>query len=109
MDIDECALLIYEIVNDKEEHEYFVVPEMKRNIILVRDWLKQFVVGMYCDLGCIQIGKSYVKMEEGMHISSLARLTVNTIMRPLPGKFCVCIAKRNKQLLNSNFNQAIPA
>ena len=45
---------------------------MNRNIILGRDWLKHFGVHMYYDLGCIKIGKSYVKMEEDIHISLLA-------------------------------------
>ena len=58
----------------KQEHEFFVVPEMNRNIILGRGLLKQFGVCMYYDLGCIRIGKSYFKMEEDAHISSLARL-----------------------------------
>ena len=76
IDIDGCASLRHEIGREKQEHEFFVVPEMNRNIILGRDWLKQFGVHMYYGLGCIRIGKSYVKMEEDIHISSLARLTV---------------------------------
>ena len=48
---------------------------MNRNILLGRDWLKQFGVYMSYDLGCIRTGKSYAKMEEDIHISSLATLT----------------------------------
>ena len=77
---------------------------MNRNIILDRDWLKQFDVCMYYDLDCIRIGKSYVKMEEDIHISSLARLKAHTIIRLQTGKFCLCIAKGNEQLLNSKFH-----
>ena len=52
-------------------------------MILGRDWLKQFGdICMYCDLGCIRIGKSYVKIEKDIHISSLARLTTDTLIRP---------------------------
>ena len=63
---------------------------------------------MYYDLGCIRISKYYVKMEEDIHISSLARLTAHTIIRPQTRKFCLCIAKGKKQLLNSKFHQVIP-
>ena len=63
---------------------------------------------MYYDLDCIRICKSYVKMEEDLHISLLARLTTQTVIRPQTGKFCLCIAKGNKQLLNSKFQQVIP-
>ena len=61
--------------------KFFVVPEMNRNI-LGRDRFKQFGVNMYYDLGFIRTGKSYVKMEEDTHISSLARLTTHTVIRP---------------------------
>ena len=56
---------------------------------------------MYYDFGCIKIGKSYVKLEEDIHISSLARLTEHTVIRTQTGKFSLCIFKGNKQLLNS--------
>ena len=81
---------------------------MNRNIILGRDWLQQFGVFMYYDLGCIRIGKLQDKMEEVIHISSLARLTVHTIIRPQTGKCCLYIAKGKQQLLNSKFHQVIP-
>ena len=73
-----------------------------------RDWLKQFGVCMYYDLGCIRIGKSYVKMEEDTHIYSLATLAAHMIIRPQTGKFFLCIAKGNKQVLNSKIHQVIP-
>ena len=81
---------------------------MNRNIILGRDWLNQFGVHIYYDLGCIRIGKSYVKMEEDIHISSLARFTAHIIIAPQTGKFCLCKAKGNEQLLNYKFHQVIP-
>ena len=84
------------ISREKQEHLFFVVPETNRNIILGRNWLKQFGVYMYYDLGCIRIGKLYVKMEEDIHIFSLARLTALTIIRLQTGMFCLCIAKGNE-------------
>ena len=75
MDVDGCASLKYEICREKQEHEFFVVPDMNRNIILGREWLKHLCVCMYYDLGGTSIGKYYVKMEGDIHISSLARIT----------------------------------
>ena len=86
-EVNGCALLKCEIGRQKQEHEFFVVPEMNRNIILAGDWSKQFDAHMYFDLGCIRIGKSYVKMEEDIPISSLARLTAHTVIRQQTGKF----------------------
>ena len=61
IDIDRCVSLKYEIGREKNKNMYSLVPERNKNIILVRDWLKQFGVSMYYELGCIRIGKSDVK------------------------------------------------
>ena len=50
IDVDGCTLLKYEIDRENEEHEFSVVPEINKNIILGRDWLKQFSVSMYYDI-----------------------------------------------------------
>ena len=107
IDVDGCASLKYEIGREKQKYEFFVVLEMNKNTVLGRDWLMQFDVCIYYDLGCIRIDKSYIKMEEDIHISSLGRPTVHTIIRLKTGKFCLCIAKGNEQLLNSKFHQVI--
>ena len=81
---------------EKQEHEFFTVPQMNRNIILGRDWLMQFRMCMYYYLGHIRVGKSYIKLEEDLHTSSIARLTTETIMKPQSGKVCLCRVKGNK-------------
>ena len=98
IDVNGCIQLKYQIGREKQEHEFFV---MNRNIILGRDWLKQFGVHMYYDLGCIRVGKSYVKMEEDIHISSLIRLKHKTVIKPQTGKLCWGRVKGNIQLLKS--------
>ena len=108
IDVDGCASLRYDIGREKQEHAFFVVSEMKGNIIFGSDWLKQFGVHMYYDLGSIRIGKSHVKMEEDIHTSSLARLTAHTIIRLQTRKFCLCISKGNDQWLISKFHHIIP-
>ena len=35
IDVDGCTLIEYEIGREKQEHEFFIVPQMNRNIILV--------------------------------------------------------------------------
>ena len=108
-DVDGCALIEYEIGKEKQEHEFFIVPQMNRNITLGRDWLKQFGVHMYYGLRCIRVGKSYIKLEGDLHISSIARLTTETIIKPQSGKVCLCRVKGNKQVLNSKLHQVIVA
>ena len=35
IDVDGCAIMEYEIGKEKQEHDFFIVPQMNRNIILV--------------------------------------------------------------------------
>ena len=83
-------MLKYDIGKEKQEHEFFIVPQMNRNIILGRDWLKQFGVHMYYDLGYIRVGKSYIKLEEDLHISSIVELATKTQVKPQNAMF-VCV------------------
>ena len=64
---------------------------------------------MNYDLGCIRVEKSYIKLEEDLCISSIARLTTETIIKPQPGKVCLCRVKGNEQVLNSKLYQVIAA
>ena len=64
---------------------------------------------MYYDLGCIRVGKLYIKLEEDLHISSIARLTTETIIKSQSGKVCLCRVKGNEQVLNSKLHHIIAA
>ena len=64
---------------------------------------------MYYDLGYIRIGKYYTKLEENLHISSIARLTTETIIKPQSGKVCLCRMKGNEQVFNSKLHRVIAA
>ena len=99
IDVDGWTSIEYEIGKEKQKYEFFIVPQMNRNIILGRDWLKQFGVCMYYDLECIRVGKSYIKLEDDLYISSIARLTTKSIIKPQSGKFCLCRVKGNEQVL----------
>ena len=81
---------------------------MNRNIILGRAWLKQFGVCMYYDLGCIRVGKSDVKLEKELHISSIVRLATKTQIKSQTAKFCMCKVKGNKQAIHNRLHQVIP-
>ena len=43
------------------------------------------------------------------HISSIARLTTETIIKPQIGKVCLCRLKGNEYVLNSKWHQVIAA
>ena len=62
---------------------------------------------MYYDLGYIQVGKSYMKMEGNNHISSLVRLGTETIIKPQTGKPCWDRIKSNSQLSKTKLHQVM--
>ena len=64
---------------------------------------------IYYDLGCIRVGKLYIKLEEVLHISSIARLTTETMIKPQSRKVCLCKVKGNEQVLNSKLHEVIAA
>ena len=99
--------LKYEIGREKREHEFFVVSEMNRNIILGCDCVRHFGVQMYYDLGCIRVGKSYIKMEEDIHVSSIARAVSEIKTAPHMGKMLMCRAKGNPRVFKLRLHQFI--
>ena len=53
---------------------FCVTDGLNRNFILGMDWLKERGVRIYFDLGMLSTGKTYVKLQEDCHISSILRL-----------------------------------
>ena len=72
--IDGCVNLTFLVKGLTLKHTFVVVNDMNRNLILGRDWLKQNGVRMYFDLGLLRIDKTYVQLQEDIHISSVVRL-----------------------------------
>ena len=64
---------------------------------------------MYYGLRYIRVDKSYIRFEEDLHISSIAGLATETIIKPKSGKGCLCIVKGDEQLLNSKLPQILAA
>ena len=64
---------------------------------------------MYYDLGCSRVGKSYITLEEDLHISFISRLTTETIIKLQSGKVCLCRVKGNEQVLISKLHHVIAA
>ena len=62
------------------QHMFYVIKNMRRNLILGTDWLCQHGVRIYYDLGCMKIEKKkYVNFEEDIHVLSVSRIQYNTV------------------------------
>ena len=88
------------IKNVKMTHVFFVVSDMNRNVILGRDWLIKNGVRLYFDLGMLRVGDVYAQLEEDIHISSILRLSKDTIFKPQTSNICHVKLKKNFQLSN---------
>ena len=53
----------------KLEHNFYVVSNMNRNLILGQDWLMKNGVRLYYDLGCLRVKDTYVPLVEDCHIA----------------------------------------
>ena len=88
--------------------KFYVTDGLNRNFILGRDWLKQFGVRMYFDLGMLRIGRTYVKFEEDCHIASILRLNRKIIMKPQSVMMCHVRLNQGFQLPNSKVIEITP-
>ena len=82
LDVKGSVDLNVEIGGSKYIQKFYVVTNINRNVILGRDFLTTYGVRLYFDLGCLRIGKSYVALEQDIHISSLERLAKRTRLKP---------------------------
>lgn len=69
-------------------HNIYVTEELNRCVILGREWLRMNRVRIYFDLGCLRIGKTYVKLQEDIHISSLVRINKKLMIKPQTAVVC---------------------
>ena len=96
MKIDGCINLKFTIGGIEMQHMFYVVKDMSRNLILGTDWLRQHGVRIYYDLGCMRIeNKRYVNLEEDIHVSSVARIKYNTVLKPHSATICYAKVRPN--------------
>ena len=77
-------------------------------MILGREWLKQNGVRLYFDLGYLRIDKTYVRLEEDIHISSLLRLYQKTILKPQSVTVCSVKLNQGFDVANADLLEILP-
>ena len=82
LQIDGLANLRVRIGAQTNTHDFFVVKNLNRNIILGRDWLKQNRARIYFDLGALRINEEYIAFEEDKHIPLIVRLDKPVVLKP---------------------------
>lgn len=76
------------------EQRFLITDGLNRNFILGRDFLKKYGVRLYFDLGMMRVGRTYVQLEDDIHISAIIRLKKKTVLKPQTA--VVCYGKINK-------------
>ena len=95
LQVDGLSHLQVQIGNQSTPHDFIVVRNLNRNIILGRDSLRQNGVRMYFDLGALRIGEEYIVLED-IHISSIVRLAQWVVLKPQHMHTCMAqTAHRN--------------
>lgn len=64
------------------------MPNLGRNAIVGRDFLKQFNCRIYCNLDKLRINGWYVDMVEDAYLQSLSRLKQSVKIKPQSAQFC---------------------
>ena len=75
-----------------------LVLQTRKNQGLFGKGLKQNGVRMYFDLGLLRIDKTYVQLQEDIHISSVVRLRNKLVLKPLTSHAVDCRLQKNLSL-----------
>ena len=96
------AIVNISVGGEVRDHEFVIVSEMNRNMILGMDWLVQNKVNLYFGLGKLKIGSTYVSLEKDIHIASLVRVAADTVLKPQTATICRVKIKENLRYKNKN-------
>ena len=89
LNVDGCVNVQFRIGGTEVSQDFYVVRDLNRNMILCLDWLKSNNVRIYFDLKSLRInGKTYVNLEEDIHVASTVRMKHKVRNNPdlLPGQ-----------------------
>ena len=96
---DGCVNVQICIGGTEMSQDFYVIRDLKRNMILGLDWLKTHNVRIYFDLKCLRInGKHYVNLEADIHIASTVRMKKTCLIKPQTALICHGKVRENPDL-----------
>lgn len=97
--VDGCISIQFRIGGTEVSQDFYVVRDLNRNLILGLDWLKQNNVRIYFDLKSLRInGKTYVNLEEDIHVASTVRMKNTCLIKPNTAFMCYGKVRENPDL-----------
>ena len=82
LDVKGEVRLDFKIAGIKISHDFIVVSDLNRSIILGRDFVVKNGVTLCFDLGKMKIQNAYVPLENHAHIDSIIRLNKTVKLKP---------------------------
>ena len=99
LNVDGCVNVQFRIGGTEVSQEFYVVRDLNRNMILGLDWLKSNNVRIYFDLKSLRInGKTYVNLEEDIHVASTIRMKNTCVIKPNTAQICHGKVRNNPDL-----------
>lgn len=97
--VDGCVNAQFLIGGTEVSQDFYVVRDLNRNMILGLDWLKSNDVRIYFDLKSLRIkGKTYVNLEEDIHVASTVRMKNTCVIKPNTARVCYGKVRENPDL-----------
>ena len=99
LNVDGCVNVQFRIGDTEVSQDFYVVRDLNRNMILGLDWLKSNNVRLYFDLKSLRInGKTYVNLEEDIHVASTVRMKHTCVIKPNTAQICYGKVRNNPDL-----------
>ena len=74
--------LNFELNGTRLNHDFYLVKNMNRNLILGHDFLTKNGVRLYFDLACLRVNNTFVPLIEDIHIASIVRSQSTVTLKP---------------------------
>ena len=102
--VDGCVNVQFRIGGTEVSQDFYVVRDLNRNMILGLDLLKSNNVKIYFDLKSFRInGKTYVNLEEDIHVASTVRMKHTCVIKPNTAQICYGKVRENPDLPSGQF------
>ena len=101
--------LDFELNGTKLNHDFYLVKNMNRNLILGHDFVTKNGVRLYFDLACLRVNNTFVPLIEDIHIASIVRSQASVTLKPNTSYIIKGKIKSNPQIPTSRLYQVLSA
>ena len=101
--------LNFEMNGTKFNHDFYLVKNMNRNLIIGHNFLTKNGVRLYFDIACLRVNNTFVPLIEDIHIASIIRSQCTVTLKPKTSYIIKGKIKRNPQIPTGKLYQELSA